>query len=267
MKKIILLLFLIISSYGFSQTNWVYDIKMAQSMALQQNKFIIADFWATWCGPCKQMDKKLWNTEEMAALSDKFIFLKVNIDQERQLSERFDVTSIPFVVLMDATQETIWSKNGFSNASQYLNEFKKIPIGSQKLSKSLVPIVKKRESSLALFNVGIAYQEIARTLDNTNIKFALLNISDDYFEKIISKSKNIGLVQKAKLYRLLNKAYVGKSKKVLKKISKLAVDDKNSELKELKCFVKAYCYKNQNNEVALAEMKEEISNPELLSML
>ncbi|WP_378183360.1 thioredoxin family protein [Aquimarina sp. SS2-1] len=264
MKNIIVLLLLLITGYGFAQTNWVYDIKVAQTIALQQNKLIIADFWATWCGPCKQMDKKLWNTQEMAALSNKFVFLKINIDQEKALSERFDVTSIPYVVLMDASQEQIWSKRGFSNAKHYLNEFKKIPVATQNFSKSLLPIVKKRNSSLALFNMGLAYQETARTLKNTNMKFAFLKVSDNYFEQIIDKSKNENLVQKALLHRLLSKAYVGKSKKVLKKLEKLTVNEAN---KELKCFVKAYCYKNQNDKEALIAIKEEINDPEFLSML
>ncbi|MDH7444971.1 thioredoxin family protein [Aquimarina sp. 2201CG14-23] len=267
MKRNILLLFLMISGYGFSQVNWVYDMKMAQAMALEQNKLIIVDFWATWCGPCKQMDKKLWGTEEMSAMSNNFVFLKVDIDQEVDLAKNFNAMSIPLVVLIDASQKKIWSKSGFANASHYLNDFKKIPGNTGNLSENLIPVLQKRNSSVAFFNLGVAYQEIARPLDNNNIKYSLLGVSNDYFDMIIDKSKNEDLVQKAELYTLLNRVFVGKSKKVLKKLEKLEVNEQNDELKELKCFVKAYCYKNQKDKDALAELKKEIKNPNLLSML
>lgn len=51
------------------------------------------DFWAEWCGPCKIMDPIV---EKLAAkYSDKMLFGKVNVDEEMNISSRYQVFSIP----------------------------------------------------------------------------------------------------------------------------------------------------------------------------
>lgn len=56
-------------------------------------KLAFVDFWAEWCGPCKIMDPVV---EKLAAkYSDKMIFGKVNVDEEMNISSRYQVFSIP----------------------------------------------------------------------------------------------------------------------------------------------------------------------------
>ncbi len=57
---------------------------------------VIVDFYADWCGPCKKLAPIL---EEKAKESGKFKVVKINIDENDQLAEQFNVSSIPYVVL------------------------------------------------------------------------------------------------------------------------------------------------------------------------
>ena len=55
-------------------------------------KPLFVDFWATWCGPCRIMDPVV---ERLAAkYSDKVVFGKVNVDEEINISSRYQVFSI-----------------------------------------------------------------------------------------------------------------------------------------------------------------------------
>jgi thioredoxin 1 len=63
-------------------------------------KPLFVDFWATWCGPCTVMDSVV---ERLAAkYSDRVVFGKVNVDEEMNISSRYQVFSIPtFMVFRD----------------------------------------------------------------------------------------------------------------------------------------------------------------------
>ena len=58
---------------------------------------VIVDFWAPWCGPCRQVSPVI---EQMAAMREgSYKFVKVNIDEEPQLAQAFEVQSIPLIGL------------------------------------------------------------------------------------------------------------------------------------------------------------------------
>jgi len=61
-------------------------------------KIVLVDFWAPWCQPCKVQDPIL---EELAQELSGIEFLKLNIDDNRYLSQKLSVRNIPTLVLYD----------------------------------------------------------------------------------------------------------------------------------------------------------------------
>ncbi len=56
----------------------------------------LVDFWAEWCGPCKQLEPRL---EELSEEYEEIDFYRVNVDENQDLAGQFGIRSIPTLML------------------------------------------------------------------------------------------------------------------------------------------------------------------------
>lgn len=63
---------------------------------IDNNKNVIIDFYANWCGPCKMLAPVIENVAKIQ--EDKVKFVKVDVDEAEELAKMFDIRSIPTVV-------------------------------------------------------------------------------------------------------------------------------------------------------------------------
>ena len=72
------------------------DTNSFKSDVLDNDKTVVVDFWAEWCGPCKMIAPSL---EEISNEMDNIQIAKVNIDENPDIAAQFGIRSIPTLMI------------------------------------------------------------------------------------------------------------------------------------------------------------------------
>lgn len=65
---------------------------------MEANVPVLIDFWASWCGPCRMMSPVIEKIAE--EMGDKLKVCKVNIDENHELAEKYEIMTIPAFIVM-----------------------------------------------------------------------------------------------------------------------------------------------------------------------
>ena len=96
--------------------NEITSTQQFETEVLNSTNPVFVDFWAEWCGPCRLVSPAL---EELSReYEDKVDFAKVNVDENKELAQKYNVFSIPTLAIFKDGQ-VVSQKVGASSKDSY----------------------------------------------------------------------------------------------------------------------------------------------------
>src|SRR5258708_1224581 len=96
----------------------------ASKKAAQSGKIVFVDFYTTWCGPCRLLDKRTWtDAAVIQALEQKTVALRLDAEKETELAARYRIEAYPTVVLIKPDGTELDRLVGYRDPKTFLVDF------------------------------------------------------------------------------------------------------------------------------------------------
>ncbi len=99
---------------------WSPSIEQAQKQAASENKFVLLHFGADYCAPCRDLESYVFtNSKVIFAIQDHFVPVKIDIQAQPELAEKYAITRIPQDLVLTSDGQVVFRRLSPNSAANY----------------------------------------------------------------------------------------------------------------------------------------------------
>ena len=249
------------------------DEETAANLAAAKGTFVIIDFYATWCGPCKIMDEKVWSQDTVQSLQSRFVNRRIDATNTNTALVRYGIKAIPALIIQDANGKEYFRKVGYMTEEEVIELLNQFPPGMEGPYAADFVAMEQPDAFNSHYLRARHYQDAARAAQGA-IAARLANTSSDGLKdawKVLAKNKNnpASLLERLDLMKAENFLLSGRAKKALKTIAALedGLDPRNEAHA---CYIKGMAYRKTGRpelaEECYDQLQEAKGNEDFLVM-
>lgn len=103
---------------------WSKGFDQALKLSADSGKIVMVDFYAEWCGACKQLESTTYKDKSVIAESQNLVDLKIDTDKSPELSEKYGIRGLPTIVFMDSEGGEITRYTGYMPPKEFIAAMK-----------------------------------------------------------------------------------------------------------------------------------------------
>lgn len=165
-----------------TEITFVKDFNQAKAMALKSNKPMIIDFYTDWCKWCRVLDTTTYSDSQVIALSEDYIFVKINAETDSELAQSYGVEGYPTIVIAKPNGEEIEQIRGYTAPTDFRSQVQAYLQGKRTLEDYLarsqadsnnldyLMAISEKYANRSQYNKAIDYSRKVVELDPDNEK-------------------------------------------------------------------------------------------------
>lgn len=120
--RLILQVFLLVPLLAYSRVQAIDFQDSIETARMQDtaNRPMVVSFGAPWCGWCRKMEVDTFDSPEVKAVAEKYVWVKVDVDEQKELAARYQVEGLPRTIVLDVKGRMIGSADGYMGPARFV---------------------------------------------------------------------------------------------------------------------------------------------------
>jgi uncharacterized protein (TIGR03067 family) len=202
---------------------WQSDWNGAFQKAKQEHQLVFVDYFATWCGPCREMDATVFRDPEVQRRLSDFVLLRIDVDKN-MIARTHQVSALPSYVVYDPGQRERFRITGALPLDTFSAAIEGIRRSASKFVQA-ADLVEQKQDLEAAFLVGNTYSHLGMATDARDAYAQARKLADRQDKKEAA--------QMAETLSAFTFAREGNSSRAIKLLKALAAKPASPEIESL----------------------------------